>query len=134
MKRVFLKLNAFAILLAIAILFAPGATTQSGSNPPFDRKLSKKDEEWVRKTLSSLSLEEKIGQMILADANIVFWNRESEEYKKLRHHIVDNKVGGVILYRSQVWPAAVITNRWQEMAKLPLLIAADLEMGPDAYG
>ena len=36
----------------------------------------------------------------------------------------------MILFRSQVWPAAVVTNRWQEMAKAPLLISADLEMGP----
>ncbi len=128
MNSVFLK--AGALLLAFAILFVPGASTQTGSNLPFDRKLSKKDEDWVRKTLASLTLAEKIGQMIIADANIVFWNRESEEYKKLIHHIMDNKVGGVILYRSEVWPVALITNRWQEMAKLPLLISADLEMGP----
>src|SRR5215475_15052315 len=115
MKSVFIKLNAFAILLALAFLFAPDASTQTGGNLPFDRKLSRKDEDWVRKTLKSLTLDEKIGQMIIADANIVFWNRESEEYRKLRRHIVDNKVGGVILYRSQVWPTAVITNRWQEM-------------------
>jgi beta-N-acetylhexosaminidase len=132
MKSVSIKLKVFALLLllSLAILFAPGATTQTRRNLPFDRNLSEKDEEWVRKTLSSLTLAEKIGQMIIADANIVFWNRESEEYKKLQRQIVDNKVGGVIIYRSEVWSTAVMTNRWQEMAKLPLLIAADLEMGP----
>ncbi|MGH9769132.1 MAG: glycoside hydrolase family 3 protein [Blastocatellia bacterium] len=130
MKSVFIKLKAIMLLLVLAILFAAAASTQTRSYLPFDRKLSKKDEGWVRKTLRSLTLDEKIGQMIIADANITFWNRESEEYKKLQHHIVNNKVGGVILFRSEVWPAAVITNRWQEMAKLPLLISADLEMGP----
>src|SRR5262245_12308134 len=97
MKNVFIKLNAFAILLAFAIMLAPDASTQTRSDLPFGRRLSKKNEDWVRKTLSSLTLDEKIGQMIIADANIVFWNRESEEYRKLRRHIVDNKVGGVIL-------------------------------------
>lgn len=130
MRSLFIKLKAFALLLASAILFAPVASTQTGSNLPFDRKLSNKDEDWVRKTLRSLTLDEKIGQMIMADANVTFRNRESEEYKRLQHHIVDNKVGGVILFRSEVWPTAVITNRWQEMAKAPLLISADLEMGP----
>jgi beta-N-acetylhexosaminidase len=130
MKNLFIKLKAFILLLTFALLFAPGASTQSGSHLRFDRKLSKKDEDWVRKTLHSLTLDEKIGQMIIADANVVFWNREGAEYKKLRHHIVDNRVGGVILFRSQVWPAAMVTNRWQDMAKTPLLISADLEMGP----
>ena len=63
------------------------------------------------------------------DTNAVFMNRESREFMRLRHHIVDNKVGGVILFRSQVWAAAALTNRLQEMAKVPLLISADLEMG-----
>jgi beta-N-acetylhexosaminidase len=130
MKSIFITLKTFAILLAFALLFAPLASTQTWSNPSFDRKLTKKEDDWVHKTLRSLTLDEKIGQMIVAEANVVFWNREGAEYRKLRHHIMDNKVGGVILFRSQVWPAAVVTNRWQEMAKLPLLISADLEMGP----
>ena len=67
--------------------------------------------------------------MIMADANVVFWNRESDEFKQLRHHIVDNKVGGVLVFRSEVLPTALATNRWQEMAKVPLLVSADLEMG-----
>src|SRR5215831_12853066 len=130
MKSSFFTLKIITLLLTVSLLLAPAASTQSGSNLRFNRNLGRKEEDWVHKTLRSLTLDERIGQMIIADANVVFWNREGAEYKKLRHHIVDNKVGGVILFRSQVWPAAVVTNRWQEMAKVPLLISADLEMGP----
>lgn len=124
-----MKFKLLAILIVLSLALVPSAATQNKVYQPFDRKLSKKDEDWVRKTLRSLTLDEKIGQMILADANIVFWNRESDEYKKLQHQIVDNKVGGVLIFRSEVWPTAVITNRWQEMAKIPLLMSSDLEMG-----
>jgi beta-N-acetylhexosaminidase len=130
MKSVFISLKAIALLIASTLLFAPLASTQTRGNLRFDRKLTRNEEDWVRRTLRTLTLEEKIGQMIIAEANVVFWNRDGAEYKKLRHHIVNNKVGGVILFRSQVWPAAMVTNRWQEMAKVPLLISADLEMGP----
>ncbi len=123
------KLLTLVILFALLLTFAPPSETQNRNYQPFDRKLSKKDEDWVRKTLRSLTLDEKIGQMVMADANVVFRNRESDEYKRLQHHIVDNKVSGVILFRSEVWPSAVIINRWQQMAKIPLLISADLEMG-----
>ncbi len=129
MKSLFVTLKAFALLLAFMPLCAPAVSTQTGANLRFDRRLTKKEEDWVRKTLRSMTLDEKIGQMIIAEANVVFWNREGEEYRRLRHHIVDNKVGGVILFRSQVWSTAVVTNRWQGMAKVPLLISADLEMG-----
>ncbi|MEK7833003.1 MAG: glycoside hydrolase family 3 N-terminal domain-containing protein [Acidobacteriota bacterium] len=124
-----MKLKIFALLLIVALVFLPSAATQDKAYQPFDRKLSKKDEDWVRKTLKSLTLDEKIGQMFMADANVVFWNRESEEFKKLQHHIVDNKVGGVLVFRSEVLPTALSANRWQELAKVPLLISSDLEMG-----
>jgi beta-N-acetylhexosaminidase len=123
------KLNVLALALALGLALITPAATQSNQYPPFDRKPTKSEEKWVRRTLQSMTIEEKIGQMVMADAKVIFWNRESEEYQKLRHHIVENKVGGVILFRSEVWPAAVISNRWQEMAKVPLLVSADLEMG-----
>ncbi len=118
-----------ALLLVFALCSSAIVSAQSNKHQPFDRKLSKKDEDWVRKTLKSLTLDEKIGQMFMADANVVFWNRESEEFKKLRHQIVDNKVGGVLVFRSEVLATALSTNRWQELAKIPLLISSDLEMG-----
>ncbi len=124
-----MKLKILAFLFIVAFALSPSAATQTNTYLPFDRKLSKKDEDWVRKTLKSLTLDEKIGQMFLADANVVFWNRESEEFKKLQHHIVNNKVGGVLVFRSEVLPTALSANRWQELAKVPLLIASDLEMG-----
>lgn len=124
-----MKLKTFVLFFLAVLIFLPSAATQTKLYQPFDRKLSKKDEDWVRKTLKSMTLEEKIGQMFMADANVVFWNRESEEFKKLQHQIVDNKVGGVLVFRSEVLATALSTNRWQEMAKIPLLISADLEMG-----
>ncbi len=123
------KIRILTLLLSLALLFAPAAMTQSKTWQSVDRPLTKKEQDWVRKTMRSMSIEEKIGQMFFADANVVFWNRESEEYKKLEHHIRDNKVGGVIVFRSEVWPMAVMANRWQQMAKVPLLVSADLEMG-----
>jgi beta-N-acetylhexosaminidase len=118
-----------ALVIAFALLASGVVSAQLSKYQPFDRKLSRKDEDWVRKTLNSLTLDEKIGQMFLTEANVVFWNRESQEFKKLQHQIVDNKVGGVLLFRSEVLPTALLANRWQEMAKVPLLISSDLEMG-----
>jgi beta-N-acetylhexosaminidase len=93
------------------------------------RPLTRSEEAWVTRTLAGLTVEEKVGQLVMADANLVFWNQDGVDYQKMRHHLVDNKVGGVLLFRSEVWPSAILANRWQEMAKVPLLIAADLEMG-----
>src|SRR6266699_749863 len=122
--------SVVGFLLVCTLVFDPLAFTQKKTFAPVDRELTKKEEKWVRQTLARLQLDEKIGQMIAVGAKAVFLNRESEEYKQLRRQIVNNKVGGLILSRSQVWAAAMLTNRLQEMAKVPLLISADLEMGP----
>jgi beta-N-acetylhexosaminidase len=113
-------------LLLIFTLLPSGAFAQTSR---FDRELMKKESRWVRDTLRRLTLEEKIGQMFMADANAIFMNRESDGYKQLEHHIRDNKVGGIILFRSDVWATALLVNRFQELSKLPLLVSADLEMG-----
>ncbi len=96
---------------------------------PFGRKLNKKEEAWVRKTLASMTLEEKIGQMMTVSGNAAFFSRDSEAYRKLEQHVTQYKVGTVIWFRSDIWATAVLNNRLQEMSKVPLLVAADLEMG-----
>ncbi len=124
-----MKLKLITFFLLASLVFIPAAATQSKPYQPVDRPLSKKEEKWVRDTLKKMTLDEKVGQMFLADAYITFWNREHEAYKQLQHHVADNKVGGILIFRSEVWPTAILTNRWQEMAKTPLLISSDLEMG-----
>ena len=122
--------RAAVFILACVLVFDPPGFAQKQNHAGFARELTKKEERWVRQTLAGLTLDEKIGQMITVNTNAVFINRESDEYRQLRHQIEDNKVGGLILSRSQVWAAALLTNRWQEAAKVPLLVSADLEMGP----
>lgn len=126
-----MKLKFLSLFLVAGLVFIPAATTQTNTYQPVDRKLSKQEEKWVRDTLKKMTLAEKIGQMFLADAYYTgFWNRDHEAYKQLQHQVTDNKVGGILVFRSQVWPTAVLNNRWQELARTPLLISSDLEMGP----
>ena len=77
----------------------------------------------------SLPLDEKIGQLFVVPANGVYLSEQSKDFQTLRHHVVDNRVGGVILFRSNVYGAAVLVGKLQELAKVPLLVSADLEAG-----
>jgi beta-glucosidase-like glycosyl hydrolase len=121
--------HQIALLLIASLLINTIAFAQSSRYQPTNRELTRDEEKWVRDTLKSLPLDEKIGQMFMADGNAIFMNREVDAYQQIEHHIKDNKVGGILWFRSDVWATAVLTNRWQEMSKLPLLVSADLEMG-----
>jgi len=78
---------------------------------------------------ASLPLEERIGQLFVVPARGIYMSEDSKDLRTLRHHVVDNHVGGVILFRSNVYEAAVLVGKLQEAAKVPLLISADLEAG-----
>ncbi|MCM3874815.1 MAG: glycoside hydrolase family 3 protein [Thermoanaerobaculia bacterium] len=77
----------------------------------------------------SLPLDEKVGQLFVVPARGIYMSEESKEFQTLRHHVVDNRVGGIILFRSNVYEAAVLVGKLQEMARVPLLVSADLEAG-----
>lgn len=96
---------------------------------PYSRRASSEALKWADKELKRMSLEEKIGQLISVGVNATFLNQDSEAFKALRHQVVDNHVGGIILFRGPVYESVVLVNRMQELAKYPLLISADLEAG-----
>ena len=127
---------ALSIILSVAFLsqdiiaFSPHATSVAApANKPYSRHASSEALKWADKQLKQMSLEEKVGQLISVGINATYLNRESEAFKALRHQVVDNHIGGIILFRGPVYESVVICNRMQQLAKQPLLISADLEAG-----
>jgi beta-N-acetylhexosaminidase len=96
---------------------------------PYSRKPSSEALKWADKELKRMSVDEKIGQLIAVGVNATFLNQDSEAFKALRHQVVDNHVGGIVLFRGPVYESVMLVNRMQELAKYPLLISADLEAG-----
>ncbi len=80
---------------------------------------------------TELSLDEKVGQLFVSVARAGFENEQSPEYRALVHQVRDNHVGGIDWASgSNVFEAAFLTRRLQDMARVPLLVSADLEAGP----
>src|SRR5574341_1265682 len=127
-----------APLIAAAIAFLPLPRIAAHATPlvpdqpavkPYSPRPSKEALRWADKQLKQMSLEQKVGQLISIGINATFLNQDSEAFKALRHQIVDNHVGGIILFRGPVYESVVIVNRMQELARYPLLVSADLEAG-----
>lgn len=108
--------------------FAPEPVA-SAKAKPYSRHASGEALKWADKELKRMSLEEKIGQLIAVGLNATFLNQDSEAFKDLRHQVVDNHVGGIVLFRGPVYESVILVNRMQQLAKLPLLISSDLEAG-----
>jgi beta-N-acetylhexosaminidase len=119
-----------------AAMFATILAQGAVAAPPVH--LARKGERWAAATLRKMTLEEKVGQMIVVWAKVQFLNPESPEYLELRDEMAKYHVGGfgvtdVVegpqLIMSEPLEAAALTNRLQKDSKYPLLIAADFERG-----
>jgi beta-N-acetylhexosaminidase len=95
-------------------------------------------DKWAAKTLRSLTVEEKIGQVFMIWCRASFLNVESPEYLQWleamkKYHVgsfaMSVHVDGPFLLRTEPYEAAELLNRLQKESKLPLLFAADFERG-----
>ncbi|MDT7688608.1 MAG: beta-N-acetylhexosaminidase [Acidobacteriota bacterium] len=96
---------------------------------PYRRQPSAAALKWADEQLRHMTLDEKAGQLISVGINAHFLNQESDEFKELRRQVEQNHVGGIILFRGPVYESVHLVNRMQQLARLPLLISADLEAG-----
>jgi len=112
--------------------------TASCANAAQPVHLDRKGKRWASKTLSKMTLEEKIGQMIMVWAKVQFLNVDSPDYLQLRDEMAKYHVGGFgvtvatdgpQLIESEPLEAAALTNRLQKDSKYPLIFAADFERG-----
>ncbi len=85
--------------------------------------------EWVEQTLREMTLEERVGQLLMPDTTGVLIHEASEEYARLVHAIERLGVGGFIIYNGDALTTAALTNRLQRHARVPLWFASDFEGG-----
>ena len=88
--------------------------------------------------LRSLSLRERIGQMIVVRAYGDYPRSDNSEYANLKRWIVQDRVGGFIVanrvrdgvvINARPFEMAAFINHLQRLAKTPLLVASDFEHG-----
>ena len=92
---------------------------------------------WAEKTLKKMSLEQKIGQMLMIWAYAEFINVNSPDYIKLRDTMRKYHIGSFgltvrsdgQLQKNQPYEAAMAVNQLQRESELPLIFAADFEYG-----
>ncbi|HEX8775297.1 MAG TPA: glycoside hydrolase family 3 N-terminal domain-containing protein [Pyrinomonadaceae bacterium] len=84
---------------------------------------------WVEETLRELTIEERIGQLLMPDLTGTLLHEGSEAYTRLIHGVERLGVGGFIVYNGDAFTTAALTNRLQRRARIPLLFASDFEGG-----
>ena len=93
---------------------------------PFEAKTSDVN---IDSILSSLTLNEKIGQLFVVRAFGEFQNEKELSALRLEQLVTNYHVGGILFFRGDVYNQAMLSNRLQSISKLPLWITQDMEFG-----
>ncbi len=115
------------IMIVLSLIILSGSCAKVVVKP--DLTLGPAEMRWAKKTLSKMTLEQKIGQMVACRYSGNFVNRNSEYFQNIKTLIVEQKIGGLIIFGGEVYESAILTNSFQELAKIPLLVASDFERG-----
>lgn len=120
-----MKTAAVSVTLMLILLMTTSESRGSEGIPPLDEE----GQTWVEETLKGMSLEEKVGQLIVGAAGTNFTNLSTDKFQQIRQEVTDYHVGGYHALGGEVFSAAFLIRRIQEMARIPLFITADLEGG-----
>ena len=85
--------------------------------------------EWTENILASMTLREKIAQMVISHSKGYSLSKTSPEFKRLKRLIQDEKIGGFIFFQGNSVEEAELINELQELSETPLLISSDFERG-----
>jgi beta-glucosidase-like glycosyl hydrolase/CubicO group peptidase (beta-lactamase class C family) len=110
--------------VALVVFFAGHPPSPAGAPAPPARSYR-----WARQTLARMSLEEKAAQMIGVRAFGLHYHPASEDGRRLRREVRDLGVGSVVVFESEVDSLPRLLNGLQALAKVPLLVSADMERG-----
>ncbi|MFZ1459965.1 MAG: glycoside hydrolase family 3 N-terminal domain-containing protein [Ignavibacteria bacterium] len=132
MNKLF-SMNVFFISLLISLLGSNEILKNNISENKIEKKsapdLFSESNQWTENKLNSMTLREKIAQMIITNSFGYALDNNSAEYKRLSNLIVNEKVGGVIFLNGNSVQQAELTNSLQSLSETPLLISADYERG-----
>jgi hypothetical protein len=95
-----------------------GALAQSELFPNANQK-------WVDSVFKTLTVDQKIGQLMMPRANY----NATYDTTRLNQIVRDYHVGGLVFFAGNPSKQAVLVNKLQAMAKVPMLIGMDLEWG-----
>lgn len=136
MKSRHLSARLFALVVSVSLpglsgdAFGQRTRTPPRPTSPGFAPASRGDSAWVAKTLASLTLERKIGQLMSTDLVGGYASDADPRMQRWIQLAHEHGLGMFVLYGGTPRDVAHLLNRLQKEAKVPILMAADFEGGP----
>lgn len=85
-----------------------------------------RQERWADSLLATMTLDEKVGQLFMI---ATFSNRTENYYQQVENNIATYHLGGLIFFQGGPYRQAKLTNRYQQLSRIPMMIGIDAEWG-----
>lgn len=82
--------------------------------------------QWADSVLATMTVEQKIGQLMMT---AVFGKEDAAQDIEVRNLVQNYHIGGLIFMKADPAVQVTLTNRYQNYARLPLMVAQDAEWG-----
>ncbi|QHL89369.1 serine hydrolase [Nibribacter ruber] len=100
----------------------------SGFGPAGRGSITQQEQRWVDSVYQSLTPQQKLGQLFMVAA---YSNSGQYHVREIEQLVSQYGIGGVMFMQGGPVRQAKLTNRYQSLAKVPLLVAMDAEWGLD---
>ena len=115
----------FLISFFILSSFYPVDATHDSAAEPKRIPYLKGSQAWADSVLAQMTLDEKIGQLF----NIPAYSNEKINVEEVEQLIKEYHIGGLTFFQGNITKQAELTNQYQALSKLPLMVAMDAEWG-----
>lgn len=109
------------------LLFICCISLQVKAEDTVRRPKNKMADKWVDSVYNTMTQHERIGQLFMIAA---YSNKDSAHIKEIDSLIIKYKIGGLIFMQGGPMRQVRLTNRYQSISKIPLMISIDGEWGP----
>jgi beta-N-acetylhexosaminidase len=125
-------------LAGLVCLIGSWALPRDKHRNPAAHRIQRDEQGWAQKTLATLSLEEKVGQLFMVRMRVGVSGVRNPEYDRLSENIRKYHIGALamsappgarLLPSDHRYETVVKLNQLQAESKLPLLVAGDFEQG-----
>ena len=133
---------------AVLLLFVTGAGLSLAAQAPMPEALDKVAAKWVEDTFKKMTLDDKIGQLVVSSFSSTYLATDTEAFERMAQKIKQLRLGGFHAFGGtepvpgallanhygtvtlgQPLEAASMFNRLQALSAVPLLNTADFESG-----
>ncbi|MEP3837693.1 MAG: glycoside hydrolase family 3 protein [Algibacter sp.] len=115
------KVLIVGVLAFLLVGISCNSPSKKNNNNIYDAK-----EHWVDSVYSSLSTKEKVAQLFMV---ATYSNRDKKHTDSIQKLIKSHGIGGLIFFQGGPVRQAKLTNTYQSLSKVPLLIGIDGEWG-----